>query len=136
MLSSQTAENGELIIVDGSRKTDSRSTIRFAADFPPSRSVTIVKFDNSYERSKGSGLWRNGNALAILCPKCHRLFSKELERKEIVSNDIREGVPFTGTRARFVPVEVRKAVVKYNYYYKCKHCQHEWTETKLVEFNA
>ena len=62
---------------------------------------------------------------SILRSRCHRIFSREVEKKEIVGDDVREGELFTGTRGRPFPVEGRKAVVKYSYYYKCLHCQHE-----------
>jgi len=74
--------------------------------------------------------------MAALCPNCHRPFSKEVEKKEIVKDSVHEGNQFTGTRTKFpVPLDLGKEIVDFKYYYKCKHCGYEWTEIKQVEFD-
>jgi hypothetical protein len=78
----------------------------------------------------------------IICPQCHRLFTKELEDKEFVGHDFVEGpgepVGLSGaTRpGTWEPYFVRKEISRYRYRYKCKHCGHEWTEIKIEERNA
>jgi hypothetical protein len=80
--------------------------------------------------------------LEIICPQCHRLFTKELEDKELVGRDIVEepGEPVSlegATRpGTWEPYFVRKEISRYRYRYKCKHCGHEWTEIKIEERDA
>jgi hypothetical protein len=75
--------------------------------------------------------------MSVLCPKCHRPFSNEFEKKEVINEDYHEGEQFTGTRSKaktLFPVDRPKEIVIFKYYYKCKHCGFEWTETKSVDF--
>jgi len=74
--------------------------------------------------------------LAFLCPECHRPFTKEIVRREVVDDKVHEAPKFEGTRSRPYPVEVTKAVVNHAHYCRCRHRGHEWTEYKLVEFDA
>jgi len=75
----------------------------------------------------------------IICPKCHRLFTKELEEKEFVNHDFAmvpgENVSMRGSSG-WQPYLVRKEFSRYRYHYKCKHCGFEWTEIKTVETDA
>jgi hypothetical protein len=78
----------------------------------------------------------------IICPQCHRLFTKELEDKEFIGSEIVEvpGEPASlkgETRlSTSEPYFVKKEVSRYKYHYKCKHCGHEWTEMRTQERNA
>jgi DNA-directed RNA polymerase subunit RPC12/RpoP len=80
--------------------------------------------------------------LDILCPQCHRLFTKEVEEKELVSREIAEvpGEPVSlkgETRlSTWEPYFVRKEITRYRYHYKCRHCGHEWAELKTEERDA
>jgi len=78
----------------------------------------------------------------IMCPKCHRPFTKELEDKEFIGHEVVEvpeepaslkGATRPGT---WEPIFVKKDVSRYRYHYKCKRCGHEWTETKTEERSA
>jgi len=75
-------------------------------------------------------------ALSFLCPRCHRPFTKQIVKREVVDDKVSEAPKFEGSRSRPYSVDVTKAVVKYAHYCRCRHCGHEWTETKVVEFNA
>ena len=77
--------------------------------------------------------------LDIVCPKCHRIFSREVEEKEVLEeNFVRaperpsmsedESIP-----ASFSRPSVGERVVTYRYHYRCKHCGHEWTDVKEEE---
>jgi len=78
----------------------------------------------------------------IICPQCHRLFTKELEEKEFVGHDFVEepgepiGLKGATRPGTWEPYFVRKEISRYRYHYKCKHCGHEWTEIKIEERNA
>lgn len=72
--------------------------------------------------------------MAILCPKCHRPFTKQMERSE--AEDVGVGEPPSYTGPRNQPILVDKTDVEYNRYYKCRHCGHEWVETRLGESGA
>ena len=80
--------------------------------------------------------------LEILCPQCHRPFTKELEQKEFVNHDFATvpGEPSAllgATKANaWQPYFVRKEFSRYRYHYKCKHCGHEWTELKTEVTNG
>jgi hypothetical protein len=78
----------------------------------------------------------------MLCPQCHRPFEKELEEKEYVNREF-VTVPGEPSALRgatrptaWQPYYVRKELSRYRYHYKCKHCGHEWTETKIEERDA
>ena len=79
--------------------------------------------------------------LDIMCPKCHRLFSREVEEKEIVDERVyntSQAPEFAGGGNLQDPnitsgMSVPKDLVTYKYHYKCKHCGHEWTDTKEEE---
>jgi len=78
---------------------------------------------------------------SITCPKCHRLFTKELEEKEFVNHEfvMVPGEPSYGgggNRDGWKPYFVRKELSRYRYKYKCKHCGHEWAEIRTVETDA
>jgi len=74
--------------------------------------------------------------LEIMCPRCHRLFTRELEKKEFVNHDFAmvQGEPsalegaIKANASR--PYYVRKEFSRYRYHYRCKHCGHEWTELR------
>jgi rubredoxin len=78
----------------------------------------------------------------IICPQCHRLFTKELEDKEFVGHDFVEepgepvGLKGATRPGTWEPYFVRKEISRYRYRYKCKHCGHEWTEIKIERRNA
>jgi peptide subunit release factor 1 (eRF1) len=74
--------------------------------------------------------------IEILCPQCHRLFTREVEEKELVNHDfamVQEEPAALMEAARgtaWEPLLVRKEIARYRYIYRCKHCGHEWTEVK------
>jgi len=73
--------------------------------------------------------------MSVLCPKCHRPFSKEFEKKEVVNEGYHEGDLSTGSRSKGpVPLDLGKEIVIFKYYYKCNRCGFEWIETKSVDF--
>jgi len=76
--------------------------------------------------------------MTSLCPKCHRPFTKEVVKSEVMKNSISSALraPIIGTQSRPCYVDVTNAVVETKSHYRCKHCGHEWTENKTVELNA
>lgn len=75
-----------------------------------------------------------------MCPRCHRPFARETERRDFVN---REVVTYSKSNklssignyldnavgASYSAKEtITKEVVRYKYYYKCKHCGYHWTE--------
>jgi len=77
--------------------------------------------------------------MSVLCPRCHRPFSKEFEKNEIAVEGYHEGEQFTGTRSKIktpIPVDRGKQIVNFKYYYKCKHCGFEWSEIKRINFDS
>jgi hypothetical protein len=85
------------------------------------------------------------------CPGCGRRFHIELESKELVSEH-RESIPGrkvpravvvrstgrgAGASLASTPIAVQEGkpiivgVEEFQYAYKCKHCGHEWSETRL-----
>ena len=74
--------------------------------------------------------------MSILCPKCHRPFTKQIVKREPVKDYVHEAEHFEGTRSRPFSVDTSMAVVETVHYCKCNHCGHEWTETKIVKFDT
>ena len=77
------------------------------------------------------------------CPGCGRKFHIKLADKKLVHLD-RESIPESQgplriTQVRGVPVLLAQRnsgpiivdVEEFQYSYKCKHCGHEWSETRL-----
>jgi hypothetical protein len=84
----------------------------------------------------------------ITCPHCHKLFSVEKKQREIISETLiprgRNGQnkePIVGNytgaavigdtivRPSMLP-QLSENVVVYKVHLRCKHCGHQWTETK------
>jgi len=86
--------------------------------------------------------WRDHLPFEVTCPECHRLFTKELEEKEFIGHDLVEvpgepvGLKGATRPGTWEPYFMKKDISKYRSYYKCKHCGHEWTETRTEERNA
>ena len=77
--------------------------------------------------------------LEVVCPVCHRFFSREVEGAEFVSRELADVPvePGLGPRSgSWTPTFARREYVRYRYRYKCKHCGHEWSEIKTEEHNA
>jgi len=77
---------------------------------------------------------------SLLCPKCHRPFTKEILKREPVK--VWEHQPeYYGEvglhEARTCPssVDALKEIVEVAHCCSCKHCRHVWTEIKTVEFD-
>jgi DNA-directed RNA polymerase subunit RPC12/RpoP len=86
------------------------------------------------------------------CPQCGRRFHIKLETKKLVTEH-RESMPRSAPRAvvvrsgsmgsggsltpSFTPIAVEEGkpiivdIEEFQYAYKCKHCGHEWSETRL-----
>jgi hypothetical protein len=72
-----------------------------------------------------------------MCPQCHRVFSREVEEKEEIAENF---TPVADGPAMYLPLapidrstKYQMERVTYRYHYKCKHCGHEWTETRTEE---
>jgi len=79
--------------------------------------------------------------VSLLCPNCHRPFTKEITKREPVKAWEHEPEHFDGEefcRTQTCPstIDRAKEVVEFMHYCSCKHCRHEWTETKTVEFEV
>jgi rubredoxin len=80
--------------------------------------------------------------LEVMCPECHRLFTKELEDKQFIGHEVvevpEEPASLKGSTrlSTWEPIFVKKDISRYRYRYKCKHCGHEWTEIKTEERSA
>lgn len=74
--------------------------------------------------------------MSVLCPGCHRPFTTQIVKREVMGDELHKAEPFTGTRSRPFSVDVSKAVVEYRHYCICRYCEYEWTETRVVKFNA
>jgi DNA-directed RNA polymerase subunit RPC12/RpoP len=73
--------------------------------------------------------------LSFLCPKCHRPFTKEIVKREPTKDITHTPPKFEGSRSRPFSVDTSKEVVEFTHYCRCKHCGHEWAETKIVKFD-
>ena len=73
--------------------------------------------------------------MSFLCPKCHRPFTKQIVKREALSEHAHEAGHFAGTRSRPFQVDTSKEVVEMMHFCRCRHCGHEWTETKTVRFD-
>ena len=77
--------------------------------------------------------------MSFLCPKCHRPFTKEILEREPVK--IWEHQPeyfdegLHETRTCPSSVDALKEIVEVAHHCSCRHCRHEWTEIKAVEFD-
>jgi len=78
--------------------------------------------------------------MSLLCPKCHMPFTKEILKREPVK--IWEHQPerfdeesFHETLTCPSSIDTLKEIVEFAHHCSCKHCGHEWTETKTVEFD-
>ena len=74
--------------------------------------------------------------MAVLCPKCHRPFTKEIVKREPLKDYTHEAEHFQGTRSRPFPVDTSKEVVEFAHHCRCRHCGYEWDETKVVKFDV
>ena len=77
--------------------------------------------------------------MSILCPSCHRPFTKEITKSEPVKVWEHEPDPFCEkqfgrTQACPSSVDIAKEIVEFEHHCSCKHCRYEWTETRTVEF--
>jgi len=78
--------------------------------------------------------------MSFFCPKCHRPFTKEILKREPVK--IWEHRPeyfdrggLHGTLTSPSSVDTSREIVEVAHHCSCKHCRHEWTEIKTVEFD-
>jgi rubredoxin len=80
--------------------------------------------------------------LDVVCPKCHRIFSREVEEKKIVDEEVIEapesppfvmGGPLMNAPEIAPKPTVPKDVATYEYRYRCKHCGYEWSDLKEEE---
>jgi hypothetical protein len=77
--------------------------------------------------------------LSLLCPKCHRPFTKEVLESEPVKvwehqPEHLEEEDFPLVRAWPSSVDVPKEVVEVEHRCTCRHCKYEWTEATSVVF--
>ena len=78
--------------------------------------------------------------MSFLCPNCHRPFTKEiLEREPVKTWEHRPECFNEGdlheTRACPSSVDASKEIAEFAHRCSCKHCRHEWTEFRTVEFD-
>ena len=58
------------------------------------------------------------------CPSCGKLFAGEVVKKELIDTDVSTADDVEGAgRVDKIPT----LYDTYRYYYRCKHCSHEWT---------
>jgi hypothetical protein len=77
--------------------------------------------------------------MTVLCPSVIDHFQRNLKRREIVDEGYHEGEQFTGARSKTkipFPVDRGKQIAGFKYYYKCKNCGFERTETKRIGFDS
>ena len=78
--------------------------------------------------------------MSFFCPKCHRPFTKEILTREPVKIWEHQARYFDrgGLHATLTcpsSVDTSKEIVEVAHHCSCKHCRHEWTEIKTVEFD-
>ena len=78
--------------------------------------------------------------MSLLCPKCHWPLTREILEREPVKAwehhpEYFDDEGLHQVRAYPAAVDAPKEVVEVAHRCACKHCRHEWTEIKTVEFD-
>jgi len=78
--------------------------------------------------------------VSLFCPMCHWPFTKQILKREPVKTwehrpEYFDEEGFHPTRTCPSPVDVSKEIVEVAHHCSCRHCRHEWTEIKTVEFD-
>ena len=77
-----------------------------------------------------------------MCPKCHRIFTREVEQKEVIDEQLISAPPDPPfvmgggnlqdpNLAPGPSVPTEEITIKYHF--KCKHCGYEWTDVKTED---